>query len=149
MAKLKKKKKEGVMSLGGKIITIFFIAFLIGGGYFLFTLFRSVEINSINMTGEWKLADGSNISYWSFTPGQDEMSGTASHYLKELGTGVPKDRIDYDYVLILNDNGVIEMHCTAPRQDEVIIKITSLSNAQMGIIHSGSKMDNMTKTNLF
>lgn len=149
MAKLKRKKKEGVMSLGGKIITVFFIALLIGGAYFLYTLFRPVEINSINIAGEWKLADGAKVTYYDFVPGAEEMSGTATVYGREPGTGVRRDVMEYDYVMFLNDNDVMELHLTAPRQEEIMIKITSLSNAQMGIIHNGSKMANMTKTNLF
>ena len=151
-AKLRKKKKEGVMTLGGKIITVFFILLLIGGGYFLFTLFRPVEINSINMTGEWKLSDNGYTSYWSFEPtGIDGMSGTASHYNKQAGTGVKQDVLEYNFVLEENDKGTMELHMTALKYGEknVEMKVTSLSNAQMGIVYNASEMANMTKTNLF
>lgn len=148
--KLRKKKKEGVMSLGGKIITIFFVILLIGGGYYIYSLFKPIEINAVNMAGEWKLQDGSETSYWNFEPtGIDGMSGTCTYYTYEPNSYNIAEKIVYDFYLELNGNGVMELHCTAKKQNEVVMKVTSLSSSQMNVFYKTSKTCSMVRTHLF
>ena len=156
LQKLKKRKKEGVMTLGGKIITIAFIILLIAGGYFLYTLFRPVDITSVNMAGEWEMNQNGSKIYYYFEPGgsnADGTTGTVSVYRKAAGTGTREDVKEYDFTLELH-NDVIHMQMvqTSPKADrgnEVLIKITALSNAQMGIIYNSADFANLRKTNIF
>ena len=137
-----KKNKEPV-NIAGIVITILFAVLLIGGIYYMFNLFKSVEINELNMAGEWKL-QGSPT--WFLTINSD---GTASSY-EQYTVGDIGNSASYHYTLEPNENGVMVLTLKNDKTKETEeIKITKVSHAEISIIRKGSIFENMTRVNIF
>ena len=142
MAKYKKKDKDDG-SLVGKLITILFLLILAGGIYFLVNLFKSVEINEVNISGDWKLA-GSPTVFYTFS-----ADGNASSY-EQFTAGEVRNQCKYTYSLDTNDNGVVVMTLKDLKTKETKeIKLMKVSHAEISIIQNGSEFDNLTRVNIF
>lgn len=144
MAKGKKKNEDN--ELANKIIAIIFLAFLIAGGYYLFSMFRPVEINQTNIVGEWKLP-GSPVTFYTF-----RADGTASSYEKFTGTGEIRNQIEYTYYLkseVSSQTGkdvytiVLEEQRGEKRRWEIVVN--GLSHMQMNILWKGSEFSSLTR----
>ncbi len=114
-----KKAKKG-SSVVGKIITVVLLVLLVAGGYYLFNLFKSIDITPENMTGTWKDTDGDDVIYWAFegysnkcgirndvepTDFEDSQytwkyiaRGSGKHYEKTI-TGKLDKVVEFDYYL--------------------------------------------------
>ena len=145
MAKAKKKEDNEIAS---KIIAVCFLLFLIAGGYYLFSMFKPVEINEINMVGEWKIP-GSPVTYYSFN-----VDGTASSYEKFTGSGDVRNQRNYTYTLETSvseqtGDNIYTLILRGTKDDTVDkIQITSLSHVQMGIMKN-SEFSSMTRVHDF
>lgn len=145
----KKKKNEGDVSIVGRIITIFFLLFLVAGGYYLFSMFRPVEINQLNIIGEWKLP-GAPVQYYSF-----RADGTALSYEKFTGSGEVRNQTTYTYDLVETvgeRTGETEymLYLYPDGNDSVeVIKINGLSHVQMNILWKGSQFASLTRVDVF
>ncbi|MDE6687160.1 MAG: hypothetical protein K2J95_08780 [Lachnospiraceae bacterium] len=144
------KKKKDDNGLANKIIAIVFLLFLIAGGYYLFSMFRPVEINQTNIVGEWKLP-GSPVTYYSF-----RADGTASSYEKFTGSGEVRNQINYTYYLrteVSEQTGkdIYTIVLDEVRGDERHweIEINALSHVQMNILWKGSEFSSMTRVDVF
>lgn len=147
MARGKKKEDK---ELANKIIAIVFLVFLIAGGYYLFSMFRPVEINETNIVGEWKLP-GSPVTYYSF-----RADGTASCYEKFTGTGEVRNNIEYNYYLkteVSDQTGqnvyTIVLDETRGDKRHMEIVVNGLSRVQMNILWKGSEFSSMTRVSGF
>lgn len=145
----KKKKKED-NELANKIIAIVFLVFLIAGGYYLFSMFRPVEINQTNIVGEWKLP-GSPVTYFSF-----RTDGTASSYEKFTGSGEVRNQVNYTYYLkteVSEQTGkdIYTIVLDEERGDKrhLEIEINALSHVQMNILWKGSEFSSLTRVDVF
>lgn len=137
-------KKNSDVNVAGRIISVLFFLILVAGIYFLVNLFKGVEITPENMAGEWKLP-GSPVTYYSFG-----LDGTATSYEKFTGTGDVRNQVSYTYTLESNDKGVMELTLTPEGSDtDIVIKVTSLSQAQMSVIMNGSDMCSLTRVDVF
>lgn len=145
-----KGKKKGDNELANKIIAIVFLVFLIAGGYYLFSMFRPVEINETNIIGEWKLP-GSPVTYYTF-----RTDGTASSYEKFTGSGEVRNQINYTYYLrteVSDQTGkdvytiVLDEERGDKRRWE--IEINALSHVQMNILWKGSEFSSLTRVDVF
>lgn len=143
-------KKKDDKELANKIIAIVFLVFLIAGGYYLFSMFRPVEINETNIAGEWKLP-GSPVTYYTF-----RTDGTASSYEKFTGSGEVRNQINYTYYLtseISEQTGkevytlVLNEERGEKRRWE--IEINALSHVQMNILWKGSEFSSLTRVDVF
>lgn len=143
-------KKKDDKEIANKIIAIVFLIFLIAGGYYLFSMFRPVEINETNIIGEWKMT-GSPVVYYEF-----RTDGTATSYEKFTGTGEVRNKIEYNYVLkteVSDQTGqdVYTIVLDEPRGDkrhqEIIVN--GLSRVQMNILWRGSEFSSMTRVSGF
>ncbi len=148
MAKGKKKKEDN--ELANKIIAIVFLVFLIAGGYYLFSMFRPVEINKTNIVGEWKLP-GSPVTFYTF-----RTDGTASSYEKFTGTGEVRNQVEYKYNLtseVSDQTGkdvytiVLDEQGGEKRHMEIVVN--GLSHVQMNILWKGSEFTSMTRVSGF
>lgn len=145
----KKKKNEDDVSIVGRIITIFFLVFLVAGGYYLFSMFRPIEINQVNIIGEWKLP-GAPVQYFSF-----RADGTALSYEKFTGTGEVRNQATYTYDLVETvdeKTGQPEyiLYLYPDANDSVnVIKINGLSHVQMNILWKGSTFASLTRVDVF
>lgn len=145
----KKKKNEGDISIAGRIITILFLLFLVAGGYYLFSMFRPIEVNQVNIIGEWKMP-GAPVVYYSF-----RADGTALSYEKFTGTGETRNQTTYTYDLVEEiDDKTQEteyMLYLYPDKDgaTTVMKITGLSHAQMNILWKGSTFASLTRVDMF
>lgn len=143
-------KKKDDKELANKIIAIVFLVFLIAGGYYLFSMFRPVEINETNIAGEWKMP-GSPVTYYTF-----RTDGTASSYEKFTGSGEVRNQINYTYyltseiseqtgkevyTLVLNEERGEKRHWE--------IEINALSHVQMNILWKGSEFSSLTRVDVF
>ncbi len=144
MAKGKKKKQDN--ELANKIIAIVFLIFLIAGGYYLFSMFRPVEINQTNIVGEWKIP-GSPSTFYTF-----RADGTASSYEKFTGTGEVRNQVEYNYYLtseVSEQTGkdvytlVLDEQRGEKRHWEIVVN--GLSHMQMNILWKGSEFESMTR----
>lgn len=147
MAKGKKKEDN---ELANKIIAIVFLVLLIAGGYYLFSMFRPVDINETNIIGEWKLP-GSPVTYYSF-----RSDGTASSYEKFTGSGEIRNQIDYTYYLKSEISEQTGEEIYTIMLDEVRgekthweIEINGLSHVQMNILWKGSEFSSLTRVDVF
>lgn len=147
MAKGKKKEDN---ELANKIIAIVFLVFLIAGGYYLFSMFRPVEINETNIVGEWKLP-GSPVTYYSF-----RTDGTAYSYEKLTGSGETRNQINYTYYLKteISDQTGKEVYTIVLDEERgekrhMEIEVNSLSHVQMNILWKGSEFSSMTRVDVF
>lgn len=147
MAKGKKKEDN---ELANKIIAIVFLVFLIAGGYYLFSMFRPVDINEANIVGEWKLA-GSPVTYYTF-----RTDGTASSYEKFTGSGEVRNQISYHYYLKeeTSEQTGKEVYTIVLDEDRgekrhVEIEVTGLSHVQMNILWKGSEFSSLTRVDVF
>lgn len=145
-----KKKKTDDKELANKIIAIVFLVFLIAGGYYLFSMFRPVEINETNIIGEWKMA-GSPVTYYTF-----RTDGTASSYEKFTGSGEVRNRTEYNYYLKteVSDQTGLDVYTIVldePRGDKrhVEIVVNGLSRVQMNILWKGSEFSSLTRVDVF
>lgn len=140
---MSKQDKDGGGIIGW-IITLIFIAILAGGIYFMVNLFRSVEINEVNLSGTWKLS-GDPTEYFVINP------DNTLRYYTQYPTGKIAFDEDYNYTLELNDNGVMVMKMVNVRnkKDTLEYKITKLSNAEISILRNGKDFRNFTKVNIF
>lgn len=154
----KKKKKVDGKEVAGRIITLFFVLLLIGGAYYLYTLFRDVEITPQNLTGTWKLAGDVDEYYiFSYDDEEDKENGRAIGYTQQKNSYARENEIKYTYELVLNNNNIIEMHLHALNDrgridkdiPEKVIKITKLSKAQMYVTINRSVMTALTREDLF
>ena len=150
MAMMKVKKDDG-MSLVGKIITIIFIIILAAAIYYFVTLFKGVEINAVNLAGEWKQA-GNPTWFITFTADgnpEEGYDGTAHSWYQSATGEITSDK-HYTFYLEENANGVMVLHLydkSAKKEEE--IKITKLSRAEMSVIRNGSNFETITKCNIF
>lgn len=143
MAKYRIKKQKEETNVAGIIVTILFLLLLAGGIYYLVNLFKAVEINEINIAGDWKLA-GSPTWYLSIN-----SDGTASSY-EQFTAGDVRNQVNYSYTLYENDNGVMIIALKDLKTKEVEeIKITKVSHAEIAIIRNGSHFLNLTRVNIF
>lgn len=142
MARTSKKDDNG---LAGKIIGVIFLLFLVAGGYYLFTMFRPLEITQENIVGSWKLP-GSPITYFTFNP-----DNTASSYEKFTGTGETRNETQYTYTIeesISNTTGntIYTIVLDQVKGDAHIeMDITGLSQMQLSILWKGSEFGSMTR----
>lgn len=151
----KKKKKEG-NDIAGKIITVFFVLLLIGGAYYLFSIFKTVEINSTNLSGTWKLS-GNPATIYTFKMDKNDspMSGEATSYKQYNNSAEQTDRVKYSYEIIINEHGTSELHLQPLNErghatgDETVITVTGLSVAQMYVRIDKSKDTALTRVDLF
>lgn len=143
-------KKKGDKETANKIIAIVFLVFLIAGGYYLFSMFRPVEINETNIVGEWKIA-GSPVVYYTF-----RTDGTASSYEKFTGSGEVRNQIEYNYYIRTevseqtgNDVYTIVLDETRGDKRHLEIEVNGLSRVQMNILWKGSEFSSMTRVDVF
>lgn len=143
-------KKKDDKELANKIIAIVFLIFLIAGGYYLFSMFRPVEIKETNIIGEWKMT-GSPVTYFTF-----RTDGTATSYEKFSGSGDVRNKIEYNYVLkeeVSKQTGeiVYTIVMDEPRGDKrhMEIVVNGLSRVQMNILWKGSEFTSMTRVSGF
>ena len=145
-----KGKKQGDNEVANKIIAIVFLIFLIAGGYYLFSMFRPVEINVTNIVGEWKQS-GSPLTFYTF-----RTDGTASSYEKFTGSGDVRNQMEYTYTLtseISEQTGkevyTLVLNETRGDKRRLEIKINSLSHVQMNILEKGSEFSTLTRVDVF
>ncbi|MDE6530938.1 MAG: hypothetical protein K2K96_09225 [Lachnospiraceae bacterium] len=145
-----RRKKKDDKELANKIIAIVFLLFLIAGGYYLFSMFRPVEINETNIIGEWKMA-GSPVTYYTF-----RTDGTASSYEKFTGSGEVRNQISYTYYLRTevseqtgNDVYTLVLDEDRGERRHWEIEINALSRVQMNILWKGSEFSSMTRVDVF
>lgn len=145
-----KGKKKGDNEVANKIIAIVFLIFLIAGGYYLFSMFRPVEINVTNIIGEWKQS-GSPLTFYTF-----RTDGTASSYEKFTGSGDVRNQMEYTYTLtseISEQTGkevyTLVLNETRGDKRRLEIKINSLSHVQMNILEKGSEFSTLTRVDVF
>lgn len=143
-------KKKDDKELANKIIAIVFLLFLIAGGYYLFSMFRPVEINETNIAGEWKLP-GSPVTYYTF-----RTDGTASSYEKFTGSGEVRNQINYTYYLTseISEQTGKEVYTIILNEDRGEkrhweIEINGLSHVQMNILWKGSEFSSLTRVDVF
>lgn len=147
----KKKKLDG-KEIAGRLITIFFVLLLIGGAYYLYTLFKPQEINSENMAGTWKVGSDP-VTFYTFEMDESNSmtSGRASSYTQRKGTIEKNDEKNYKYELVLNNNNTYELQLQPLNErghadgDIEVIKVTGLSRAQMYVIIGRNGMTAMVK----
>ena len=149
-------KKNDDNGLGGKIISVLFILILAGGIYFLFTLFKSVDITPANIAGNWQQA-GSPKFFLTINADATETSvgsgawtdGTASSY-EQFASGDRRNDATYTYSLRANDKGVMVLTLKNTKtKEEEEIKVTRVSNAQIDVIRHGNSFEKFTTLNLF
>lgn len=145
-----KGKKKGDNEVANKIIAIVFLIFLIAGGYYLFSMFRPVEINETNIIGEWKLP-GSPVTFYTF-----RTDGTASSYEKFTGSGDVRNQTEYTYYLtseISEQTGkevyTLVLNETRGDKRRWEIVINALSHVQMNILWKGSEFSSLTRVDVF
>ena len=143
MGRDKNQDKDGGGVIGW-IITIIFMLILAGGIYFLVNLFKSVEINEVNLTGTWKLS-GNPTEYLVIN-----ADNTLRYYTQYTDGSILVDG-EYSYLLEENENGVMVLKATnvKSRKDKFEMKITKLSNAEISILRNGKEFRNFTKVNIF
>lgn len=154
----KKKKKVDGGAIAGRIITVIFVILLIGGGYYMYTLFRTVEINAATITGTWKLAGNPDTFYiFSYDDETDLTKGTATSYTQPSGTLQRDNETKYKYEMVTNDKGVVELHMHTLNKrgnidkdiPELVIKVSAVSKAQMYVKLARNVDSAMTRVNLF
>lgn len=145
-----KGKQKGDNELANKIIAIVFLVFLIAGGYYLFNMFKPVDISEATIAGTWKLP-GSPVTYYTFN-----ADGTAFSYEKFTGSGDVRNEISYTYYLktgVSEQTGkdVYTIVLDEVRGDKrhLEIVINALSRVQMNILWKGSEFSTMTRTDVF
>lgn len=145
-----KGKKKGDSEVANKIIAIVFLIFLIAGGYYLFSMFRPVEINETNIVGEWKLP-GSPVTFYTF-----RTDGTASSYEKFTGSGDIRNQIEYTYYLtseVSEQSGkevyTLVLNETRGEKRRWELEINALSHVQMNILWKGSEFSSLTRVDVF
>lgn len=145
-----KGKKKGDNEVANKIIAVVFLIFLIAGGYYLFSMFRPVEINEANIVGEWKLP-GSPVTFYTF-----RTDGTASSYEKFTGSGDVRNQIEYTYYLtseVSEQSGkevyTIVLNETRGEKRRWELEINALSHVQMNILWKGSEFSSLTRVDVF
>lgn len=143
-------KKKDDKELANKIIAIVFLVFLIAGGYYLFSMFRPVEINETNIAGEWKMP-GSPVTYYTF-----RTDGTASSYEKFTGSGEVRNQINYTYYLTseISEQTGKEVYTLVLNEERGEkrsweIEINALSHVQMNILWKGSEFSSLTRVDVF
>ena len=143
MSRRDKQDKDGGGIIGW-IITLIFIAILAGGIYFLVNLFKSVEINEVNLAGTWKLS-GDPTEYFIINP------DNTLRYYTQYANGMILEDADFNYTLEENENGVMVMTMVnvKSKKDKREYKITKLSNAEISILRNGKEFRNFTKVNIF
>ena len=67
-----KKKEEDKKDWGGIIIGLFFLAFVVGAGYFVYDKFASLEVEEHNLAGTWTVStsEKDQTEYWIFAGDQ-------------------------------------------------------------------------------
>lgn len=145
----KKKKNEGDISIAGRIITIFFLLFLVAGGYYLFSMFRPIEITQVNIIGDWKMP-GAPVMYYSF-----HADGTAISYEKFTGSGDTRNLTSYTYSLVeetddkTGETNYMLYLYPDKEGDVTVIKITGLSHVQMNVLWRRSEFASFTRVDVF
>ncbi len=140
--RIKKKKKEGGGGIAGAIVSIVFACILIAGGYYLYTLFRGEEINTVTISGEWKLPGNPSLMLTIYADG-------TAHSYEKFTTGSVRNNKDYTYTLEENENGMMVLTLTDVKTGEVeTMKITKVSQAQMSVIRKESSFESFTKVNI-
>ncbi|HOO79669.1 MAG TPA: hypothetical protein PLZ77_01420 [Lachnospiraceae bacterium] len=134
-----KKKKKDNGDVVGFIIGICFLLLLVGGGYYLFTMFKPIDVTVANVRGNWKLP-GAPVTYWEFN-----LDGTASSYEKFTGTNEVRNETSYTYEI---EDGDIVLRPDGA-EGTYTIQITSLSRLQMSVILNASDIKSMTRVDIF
>lgn len=153
----RRRKKADAKDVAGRIITLFFVLLLIGGAYYLYTLFKPVDITTVNMAGTWKLKGTPNTFYTFNSDGADDVSGTASSYTQMDGSIEINNEMKYTYTLTQKENDTerydLQLQPLNIRGhkdgDPINIEVTGLSNAQMYVKINRSVNTTLTKVNLF
>lgn len=139
----KKKDRDDGGGIAGKIITILFFLILVGGAYYLYGLFKPIEINKTNIAGSWKIA-GSPTLYMTI-----DADDNASSY-EQFTAGDTRNKKTYKYMLKENERGIMVLTLKDVKTKETEeIKITRVSQAQMDIIRNGNNFTKFTKTSIF
>lgn len=151
-----RKKKVDGRQIVGRLITLFFVLLLIGGAYYLFTLFKTVEINSENMTGTWK-AGKDPVVYYVFSMDETNslMAGKLTRYEQRAGSPERENEQYYKYTMEINDKGRYEVFLQPYNKagkkngDVEKMKITGLSRAQMYIQVGKNKDTALMRVGIF
>lgn len=146
-----KKKKDGEVNWGGRLVSILFLIIFLAGCYFLFDLFRSIPINEISISGQWQLAGNPK---WFLTINAD---GTASSY-EQFTAGDTRNQLEYTYTIQENEatdqlsGESSALYVITLREKKTgateEIKITKVSKAEMAIMKD-NRPKNLTKVNIF
>ena len=151
MATIKVKPKQEVepKDVAGRIIGLLFFLMLAAGAYYLFDMFRGLDINNENLQGEWRIParfDETTEEYWQFTPAADgTQTGIALNYKRNKKTAERTDEIEYDYVLeeYINENDeeqktrqhilITTRNVKRSEKKTYEIRITSLSKMELSV----------------
>ncbi|MCR5119020.1 MAG: hypothetical protein K6B44_05300 [Lachnospiraceae bacterium] len=96
-----KKKDEDKKDWGGIIIGIFFLAFVVGAGYFVYDKFASIEVDEHALAGTWTVStsEKDKTEYWIFAGDQV----TRYVYDNNKNEEVKGSRAVFRYELVLDE----------------------------------------------
>ncbi len=97
MKAIKSGRKKETGDVAGRIAGIVFLLIVIGAGYYLFSMFRTLEVTPQNIAGDWKHKDtafADKETHWVFVE-----DGTASSYTLDTSNNLRSDIVNYTYTL--------------------------------------------------
>lgn len=168
MATIKVKPKQEVepKDVAGRIIGALFLIMLLAGGYYLFDMFRTIEMTDSGIQGEWIIpADfgSSETECWQFTAsGEGDNTGIARKYTRNMRNGTRTNEVEYDYSLedYTDDQGNVRKHILVTTKNVRLseretyeIRITSLSKIEMSVIfvykNATTNVTRLTRPSIF
>lgn len=168
MATIKVKPKQEVepKDVAGRIIGALFLIMLLAGGYYLFDMFRTIEMTDSGIQGEWIIpADfgSSETDCWQFVAGAEgNNTGIAYRYTRNMKNGTRTNETEYDYSLedYTDDQGIVRKHILVTTRNVRVseretfeIRLTSLSKIEMSVIfvygNATTNVTRMTRPSIF
>ena len=149
--KVKQKKNEEKKDIAGRIVGLIFLTLLIAVGYYMYDMFRPLQIDSDTTAGDWHHTAEMNekkTEHWVFN-----SDGTAYSYTMNNETKIMENKVTYDYTIRIAqdtyqqyiDQGILKKAASGGYEDRNGVKYTTLdqdkTQAEMVLV-----MSNVRKT---
>ena len=146
--KVKPKVEKEPKDIAGRIIGVLFLLMVIAGGYYLFDMFRQLDITNDNIQGEWrypKPLGQDTTECWVFSQDnrtEEGNTGVATNYTLNTKDGSKSNIVEYDYVLeqYTDKTGAERYHIMVTTKNVKAsekrtreIRVTSLSKMEISV----------------